>query len=252
MKRKYFGSRMPIMNFLLSKIMVGGFNGRLRYLKFRNKLKERNVNKTVVLENNAETANQFKNYLEQGYRRVNIGGGKYNIEGYINIDFIKFPEVERGIVANILDLSFIPDKSVTHVYSNQVMEHLDEAQLLDQFSQYKRILTDDGVISFRTPNALGVCYGFWFGQTPETEKEAFLDLGYPEDAFFHDSRDGWYHKDLFALVHWIYADAGNIKNQHLSIFTPTKVKKYLEKSGFEVLKMTEPETSQIIVVAKPK
>jgi len=250
MKLKYFGSRVPVANFLLSKLIYGSFQARVKYLRFKNKIKEKKINKAVTLVNNEELRSEFNGFLEQGITKVNIGGGQYNLEGYVNIDFVKFPQVKNGIVANILDLTFIPDNSLTHVYSNQVMEHLTKDQLLDQFRQYKRILKKEGIISFRTPNALGVCYGFWFGQIPENNQDKFIKSGYPKDAFFYDPRDKWYHKDFFGLVHWIYADAGNIRNQHLSIFTPTKIKNYLQESGFEILEMTEPETSQIIVIAK--
>lgn len=248
---KYFGSRLPVSNYILTNLAMLGFFGRLKYVKFRNKLKSKSINKTVKLVNDESTKSEFQSFLDSGIKKVNIGGGQYNLEGYVNIDFADFPNVKHGLVANILDLSFIPDNSLSHIYSNQVMEHLTEEQLLEQFRHYRRVLKSGGVLSFRTPNALGVCYGFWFGMTPEQEREAFVELGYPADAFFFDERDGWYHKDLYALVHWLYADAGNIKNQHLTIFTPTKVNDYLVQSGFEVIKMTKPETTNIIVCAKP-
>lgn len=250
--KKYFGSKVPIFNMIFSKLLMFGFYGRIRYLKLKNRLINERINKTVKLVNDHSTIKDFNNFLNQGFTKINIGGGQYNLNGFVNIDFVSFPQVKNGIVANILDLSFIQDSCITHIYSNQVLEHLSEDELIDQFLQYKRILKVDGRISFRTPNTLGVCFGFWFGQCPEKDKELFVELGYPDDAFFYDSRDGWYFQDLFALVHWIYADVGNIKNQHLSIFTPTKMLNYLNKAGFEVLKMTEPETSQIIVVARVK
>lgn len=250
--KKYFGSRLPLLNILFSKVVMVGFHGRVKYLRFKNKLKSKKINKTVKLANSdtSQLKDEFTAYLAEGFDKVNIGGGQYNLEGYVNVDFVKFPQVKRGIVANILDLSFIPDASISAIYSNQVMEHLTEEQLLVHFQEYKRILKKDGIVSFRTPNSLGVSYGFWFGAVPETGREEFIKLGYPQDAFFYDKRDNWYEKDLFGFVHWVYADAGNIKNQHLIIFTPTKVRNLLEQSGFEVLKMTNPETSQIIVIAK--
>ena len=248
--KAYYGSRFPVINILTSKILFGVVKYRLSYLRFRNKLKQKAIEKELVLVNDSNTKNEFDSFIKAGYDKVNIGGGPYNINGFVNIDFVKYPEIKNQLQANILDLSFIDNKSLSHIYSNQVLEHLSYEQLISQFNQYNRILKEDGVISFRTPNALGVSYGFWFGQVPEEDGEEFIKAGYPSDAFFYDPRDGWYHKDLFALIHWWYADAGNIKNKHLTLFTPTKVKDILLKTGFEIVCITKPETSQIIVVAK--
>ncbi len=241
---------MTLFNLAVSKMIFFSLNTRLAYLKFKNRFLK-NTKAGVTLSNNDKTTSSFVGFLNQGYDKINIGGGNYNLEGFVNLDFVLFPGVFRQVVANITDLSFIPDHSVSHIYSNQVLEHLNQEQLVYQFAEYKRILKDNGLISFRTPNALGVSYGFWFGIVPEANYDEFLSLGYPKDAFFYDPRDTWYHRDFFAFIHWIYADAGNIKNQHLSIFTPSYITKLLVDSGYEILKMTKPETSQIIVVAKP-
>lgn len=241
---------MALLNLAVSKMIFASLNTRLAYLKFKNRFLK-NTKVGVTLSNDDKTTSSFVDFLNKGYDKINIGGGSYNLEGFVNLDFVSFPGVFRQVVANITDLSFIPDHSVSHIYSNQVLEHLNHEQLVYQFTEYKRILKDSGIISFRTPNALGVSYGFWFGAVPEADYDEFLDLGYPKDAFFCDARDAWYHRDFFAFIHWIYADVGNIKNQHLSIFTPTYMAKLLADSGYEILKMTKPETSQIIVIAKP-
>jgi SAM-dependent methyltransferase len=250
MKRNYFGSELKFLNIGISIFIFGLLKARLKYLRLKNKLLKYSRN-DIILKNDQSTIADFNKYLDQGYDKINIGGGSYNLSGFINLDFVKFPNIDRQVTANITDLEFIPNNSISHIYSNQLMEHLTADELVYQFTQYKRILKKDGIISFRTPNALGVSYGFWFGPVPETEHKEFIRLGYPSDAFFYDSRDGWYHKDFFGFLHWIYADVGNIKNQHLSIFTPTYVAGLLNENGFDILKITKPETSQIIVIARP-
>lgn len=247
--KTYYGSRFPIINIFTSKLLFGVVKFRVSYLKFKNKLKEKSRKEDVKLINKSDVRQEFDKYIAMGYDKVNVGGGPYNLDGFINLDFVKYPNVSRQVQANILDLSFINDGELSHIYSNQVLEHLTYDQLINQFTEYHRVLNENGKISFRTPNALGVSYGFWFGQIPEDNRENFISAGYPNDAFFYDPRDGWYHRDLYALIHWLYADAGNIKNEHLTLFTPSKVLDILAATGFNVMHMTKPETSQIIVVA---
>ena len=153
-------------------------------------------------------------------------------------------------MANILDLSFIPAACLSQVHSNHVIEHLTQQQLDEQFVQYMRILRPGGLVSIRCPNALGVSHGFFFGQVPETGHKQFIESGYPEDEEFHNPEDGWYHKDLWGAYHWWHAFTGNIENRHLNLLTPTKLRKAVEQAGFRILLMTEPETSNLVLVAE--
>ncbi|MCK5344754.1 MAG: hypothetical protein KAR20_15175, partial [Candidatus Heimdallarchaeota archaeon] len=164
--------------------------------------------------------------------------------------FASHPTVEREIKANVLDLSFVPDASVCHIHNNHLVEHLTHEQFCQQLYEYYRILEKDGVLTMRCPNALGVCYGFWFKVMPETGRNEFITLGYPDDDDFYNPLDSWYHKNFFGFLHWIYGDRGNIENQHLDLLTPTKMTSTVEAAGFNVLKMTEPEATNIIVVAR--
>ena len=108
----------------------------------------------------------------------------------------------------------------------------------------------DGLLTIRCPNALGVSYGFWFPVEPEQEREQFVELGYPADEVFYDPQIGWYHHDLLGLIHFFYGDRGSIDNQHLNIITPTKLRTAVEGAGFEVRKMSAPETTNIVLVAR--
>ncbi|MCO6499337.1 MAG: hypothetical protein J5I47_03050 [Vicingus serpentipes] len=242
---KYFGN-YPYVNKLISKLVFIGIDYRRKQLIRKYKKND----KVFQLKNTEQTQKDFENYLNQGFCKINVGGGTKNFEGFVNIDFIRHENVAREVIANILDLSFIPDSCVTHIHSNHVMEHLTQQQLEDQLQQYQRILSADGIISIRVPNTLGVAYGFFFGQEAEREHEAFLKLGYPKEEDFYNPADGWYYQDLWALYHWFYAFTGNIENEHLNQITPTKLKDTVEKTGFTVLKMTIPEASNIVLMAK--
>lgn len=192
---------------------------------------------------------ELKTYMSKGFNKLNVGGGSKNLSGFVNIDFVKHDTVEREIRANINDLTFVPDESIAHIHTNHVVEHLTCDELVAQLKEYFRILKPGGILSLRCPNALGVCYGFWFDVVPERNREEFVRLGFPPDEEFHNQADGWYHKDFHGLFHWLYADTGNPANEHKNILTPSMMKNYLIGAGFEVLKMTDPETSNIVVVA---
>lgn len=244
-KRNYFGS-YPFVNIFISKLIFWGLNYRKKQLL----KKYKNQKLPVQLTNNENTRAAFEKYLKQGYTKISLGGGNKNLEGFVNVDFIKHPDVEREVVANILDLSFIPDNSIDFIHSNHVMEHLTQQQLEEQLEQYKRILKKDGRISIRCPNCLGVAYGFFFGQTPERDHEKFLALGFPKDEDFYHPEDGWYYQDLWALYHWFYAYTGNKENEHLNQLTPTKLYDTIEQKGFKILINTIPEASNLVVIAQ--
>jgi hypothetical protein len=165
---------------------------------------------------------------------------------------MRHPTVEREIVATIVDLSFVPGGVLSHVHSNHVFEHLDEPSFRALLVEVARVLEPSGLWTFRGPNALGVCYGFFFGEVLETDRAEFVAAGFPADEAFADPRDRWYRGDLFALMHWLFGEPGRVENQHLQLLTPTSCKERLEEHGFEVLKMTCPEASNIAVVARKR
>jgi hypothetical protein len=154
------------------------------------------------------------------------------------------------VVANILDLSFVPDACVSQVHTNHVVEHLTGEELRIQLRQWHRILKPSGRVTLRCPNALGGAYGFWFEPVIETGKADFVALGFPQDEDFGNPKDRWVHKDLFGLVHWFYGDVGNIENQHLSILTPKNLMSLLTEAHFELLKVAESEAMNIVIVAQ--
>lgn len=247
MSGKYFG-RWPLMNAWVSKMIFAALAHRRKAL-----LRRANRENLPAPQPDAGLAKeQLAAWMAKGYDKLNLGGGSKNLRGFINVDFIDRPGVERKVVADIRDLSFVPTGSVSHIHSNHVVEHFSLQDFEQQLRQSFRILKDDGLLSLRCPNALGVCYGFFFGAVPEERHEDFLRLGYPADEEFHNPADNWYHKDLWGLFHWLWAYPGNSENSHLSQFTPSLMKKTLAAGGFEILKMTNPETSNIIVVAKKK
>jgi SAM-dependent methyltransferase len=250
MAHGHWGSRIPIGNYLFTKIVFTAVRWRLFSRRLANGLKRLLRRKPVFLANDCLTAQDMKRWLEMGYDKLNIGGGLRSLNGFVNIDFVSHPNVERELVANILDLSFIPTDSVSHVHTNHVMEHLTDKQLVAQLQEYHRILKNDGLITIRCPNALGMAYGFWFEPILEEDREAFVAIGFPQEESFGDPADKWVHKDLFGLCHCFWGDVGNLENQHLNIITPSLLRERVESAGFRILRMTKPESLSTVVVGR--
>ena len=160
------------------------------------------------------------------------------------------PGAEREVCANILDLSFVPTGCAAQIHSNHVIEHLTGEQIGSQLSEYFRILRPGGLLTLRCPNALAVVYAFLFTPVHESDREAFLRLGYPADEDFGDPRDGWMHKDFYGMLHWLYGDVGNIENQHLSRLTPSSLRQLVVTAGFKILLTSAPEAINLVVAAQ--
>lgn len=250
MSNGYWGSRFPLGNIVWSKIVFIMLAYRLACRRFINSIKRIFFPSKVVLQNAVWTRQVLMKWLNQGYDKLNIGGGPKDLKGFINIDFMAYPNVQRQVIANILDIAFIPDGSVSQVHSNHVIEHLSSIDLKNQIREWDRILKKEGLLTIRCPNALGAAYGFWFEPIIESQKDEFIRLGFPADEDFGNPADRWVHKDFFGLIHWFYGDAGNIGNQHLSRLTPSILHELLVAQGINVLKMTEPEAINIVVVAR--
>ena len=244
-----WGSRAPIGNYLFSKMLFAGVRWRILSRRFINGLKGLLRPKPVCLVNDASTAQAMKNWLDKGYQKLNIGGGPKNLTGFVNVDFVCHTNVEREVVANILDLSFVPTDSIVQVHTNHVLEHLTDQQLGEQLREYHRVLKSDGLVSIRCPNALGMAYGFWFEPVLEEDQQSFVEMGFPQEESFGNPRDRWFHKDIYGVCHCFWGDVGNIENQHLNIITPSYLRERIESMGFRLLKMTRPEALNIVLLA---
>lgn len=246
----FWGSRFPIGNLVSSTLIVCLMYRRLGWLRLRNRLVKSLSEKRVHVENGPAQEKALIEWQAKGYDKINLGGGCKNLKHFINIDFVSHPTAEREIIANILDLSFMPTGSLSHVHTNHVIEHLSEQDIVKQLDQYHRILKPGGLVTIRCPNALGVAFGFWFEPVIEGDRRKFLEAGFPEDEDFGNPKDTWFHKDFYGFMHWIYGDAGNVENQHLTIITPTKLTSWIRSSGFELLAKSAPEAANIVIVAK--
>jgi SAM-dependent methyltransferase len=238
------------VSLLCSKFVFAVVRWRIAAQCLKNKMKRVLSKNTPQFVNERSATDVLGRWLDKGYDKLNMGGGRKVLNGFVNVDFVPFKGVGRQVTANILDLSFIPNACISHIHTNHVLEHLTKKQLWHQLKEYHRILKDGGLLSIRCPNALGVSYGFWFDPVLERDRDEFIAYGFPADEVFGDPADKWMHKDLFGLLHWFYGDTGNIQNQHLNIITPSDIKNDVVKAGFNILKMADPEAINIVIVAR--
>lgn len=245
-----WGGRLPVGNLIATSLVFGAVKWRLQSQRVLNRFRSFFSGKTVQLMNDAATTDELRRWLDRGARKLNIGGGPKNLKGFLNIDFVRHANVEREIVANILDLAFVPSNSIEQIHSNHVVEHLSEGQLKGQLDDFWRVLRTEGLLTIRCPNALGVAYGLWFAPILESERDAFVGLGFPTDEDFGNPADTWGHRDLYGFLHWIYGDVGNIMNEHLTIITPSRLRKWLEDAGFSILKESQPESINLVIIAR--
>ena len=252
MKKRFYG-KFPLINTLVSYGIFFLIRCRIQSLSMFNRLIRGANNPGPGLNNDilfGSPKEDLARYYEAGFKKLNFGGGSRSLKGFVNIDFVSHPGVEREIIADIRNLEFISSGTMVHVHSNHVIEHLSEESLPTHLTDCYRILMEEGLLTIRCPNALGVSYGFFFGFVPEERRTQFLEDGYPEDELFFNPEDDWYVRDFFAFLHWIYGDVGNPENQHLSILTPTKLKRQIIEAGFKIVQISDPEWSNIIIIAK--
>ena len=246
----WWGGRLPLVNLVCSHLIFLAVRWRVATRFCLNRFRTRLFRRPVRLTNDGEAVKTLTGWLDRGYDRLNLGGGRKNLSGFVNLDFIRHPSAEREVVANIMDLSFVPSESVSQIHTNHVVEHFTEPELRLQLIEWRRILKNDGIVSLRCPNILGACLGFWFDPILERDRDSFLALGFPEDEAFAESDGGWVHKDIFGLAHFFYGDVGNIENEHRIIITPTRITRLLEAAGFKILRISEPEAINIVLVAR--
>ncbi len=105
--------------------------------------------------------------------KLNIGGGKTDIPGYINVDHL------HGLEAYPLDY---PDESVDEIRASHILEHFPFEQTQDVINDWVRVLKPGGSIKIAVPD-LDKIWKF-YGEEREVPIEGYLMGGHtnPDDA----------------------------------------------------------------------
>lgn len=151
-------------------------------------------------------------------RRLDIGPGKYRLDGFETVDCLPGPRVDH--VADARRLPF-PDGTFSLVHASHIIEHVpwhDTAALL---TEWVRVLAPGGVLEVWTVNAYKVA-------------KALVD--YEEDRGWHGPtlgpgtwRDDWIHGDPYRYCAGRFYAYGRTNkpgdpNWHKALFTPRSLR----------------------------
>ena len=80
--------------------------------------------------------------------RLHLGCGPLHLDGWINIDNLPYPGVDRVVDV----LQGLPFDDVSVVFAEHFIEHFSYADGLALLRDCRRVMTDDGVLRLSTPN----------------------------------------------------------------------------------------------------
>lgn len=104
--------------------------------------------------------------------KLNLGSGKKNMVGYVNIDAIS--HTKETVIGDILNLTY-GDESISHIYSSHVIEHLDKNELRRFFSECSRMLCKGGELELLAPSITLIINNFNAG---------LVDIDYVDDFLY--------------------------------------------------------------------
>ena len=80
--------------------------------------------------------------------RLHLGSGPQILAGWINIDNVKYPGVDK-----VLDVTRgLPYKDASFIFAEHFIEHIAYDAALKLLRECRRVLRDDGVLRLSTPN----------------------------------------------------------------------------------------------------
>lgn len=82
--------------------------------------------------------------------RLHLGCGNKRLAGYVNVD--SRPDVGADLVANIMDLSSLPDDYADLIYVCHALEHVPAARQLATLKGWRRILKAGGILRISVPD----------------------------------------------------------------------------------------------------
>jgi len=82
--------------------------------------------------------------------KLHLGCGKHNIPGFVHVDAVDFPHIDH--VAQIDNLTFLPDNSVELIYNCHVLEHFKRKDVGRVLREWHRVLQPGGVLRTSVPD----------------------------------------------------------------------------------------------------
>ena len=121
-------------------------------------------------------------------KKLHVGSGPQRLEGWINIDNLPYPGVDR-----VLDVTEgLPFRGVSFIFAEHFIEHLAYDAALDLLRECRRVLKDNGVLRLSTPNLDWVWLTHYKDPSSMTPDEQLLGCLEINRAFH-----GWGHQFLY-------------------------------------------------------
>ena len=140
--------------------------------------------------------------------KLNLGCGKTNIPGFINIDLNQEPHVH--ISTDITDLNMFTDNSVELIYASAVFQYFDYKQGFTALQEWYRILKPGCALRISTVN---------FDKLLQVYDKSGRDI---------DKIIGPIYGKIYVNNNTLDTD----KVYHKAVYTETKLIETLEKAGF--------------------
>lgn len=139
-------------------------------------------------------------------RRINLGCGYDRREGYLNVDLHEFHEPD--LVADVRDLSALPDDYFEEILAIDVLEHLPRTDTRATLAEWRRVLAVGGVLTVQVPDVVAI-------------GKLLLE------------RDSRADHELF--LHHLYGTQAYNGDFHLAGFTDRSMIGFLHDEGFEAI-----------------
>jgi SAM-dependent methyltransferase len=174
---------------------------------------------------------------------VNIGSGPHESQSlpayfsawkHLRVDVD--PAVEPDILADLIDLSPIPDQHADAVWVSHCLEHLYEHQVMVALEELRRIVADDGFVCVIVPDLQAVANYVAADRMHEPLYDSPAGPVTPHDIFFGFGP---------AIAE------GHTAMAHRCGFTPGVLQRYFENMTFgEVVLRRRIETLELVAVAR--
>ncbi len=146
--------------------------------------------------------------------KLHLGCGNVKLDGFVNIDMVKFPAVDKVMDARHLDYA---DSFVDFIYSAHVLEHFRQTETASVLKEWKRVLKPGGKMIVVIPdfNHFVLWYLLHFGKMTE-----------------------YFIADVTGSN--IRTDQEHIADYHKRLFNPWTFRRLSKEAGFSGIRRVNP------------
>lgn len=96
--------------------------------------------------------------MNSNFQKLHLGCGPKFIDGFCHIDLLPAEHIDH--VADVRDLSFIPDQSSELIYCSHVLEHFSRWEIPAILAEWFRVLAPEGVLRLAVPD-FAACVAYY-------------------------------------------------------------------------------------------